>query len=105
MTLQTELSESLMLKQKLEDTLRQRERELTALKGALKDEVESHDKEMEALREQYSQDMDALRYSMETVSQVNIHYKTSECLCLTFRVPPSLMEEKCFITCHVMSDT
>ncbi|XP_043073631.1 cingulin isoform X2 [Puntigrus tetrazona] len=69
MTVQAELSESLMLKQKLEDTLRQRERELTALKGALKDEVESHDKEMEALREQYSQDMDALRHSMETVSQ------------------------------------
>uniref|UniRef100_A0A8C2KRV3 Cingulin b n=1 Tax=Cyprinus carpio TaxID=7962 RepID=A0A8C2KRV3_CYPCA len=53
----------------LEDTLRQRERELTALKGALKDEVESHDKEIEAMREQYSQDMDALRHSMETVSQ------------------------------------
>ncbi|XP_059365184.1 cingulin-like isoform X2 [Carassius carassius] len=69
MTVQAELSESLMLKQKLEDTLRQRERELTALKGALKDEVESHDKEIEALREQYSQDMDALRHSMETVSQ------------------------------------
>ncbi|RXN15466.1 cingulin-like isoform X2 [Labeo rohita] len=69
MTVQAELSESMMLKQKLEDTLRQRERELTALKGALKDEVESHDKEMEALREQYSQDMDALRHSMETVSQ------------------------------------
>ncbi|XP_018925741.2 cingulin-like isoform X1 [Cyprinus carpio] len=69
MTVQAELSESLMLKQKLEDTLRQRERELTALKGALKDEVESHDKEIEAMREQYSQDMDALRHSMETVSQ------------------------------------
>lgn len=70
MTVQAELSESLMLRQKLEDTLRQRERELTALKGALKDEVESHDKEMESLREEYSQDMDALRHSMETVSQV-----------------------------------
>ncbi|XP_039534517.1 cingulin isoform X1 [Pimephales promelas] len=69
MTAQAELSESLMLRQKLEDTLRQRERELTALKGALKDEVESHDKEMESLREEYSQDMDALRHSMETVSQ------------------------------------
>ncbi|KAI7799153.1 cingulin isoform X2 [Triplophysa rosa] len=69
MTVQADLSESLMLRQKLEDTLRQRERELTALKGALKDEVESHDKEMEALREQYSQDMVALRQSMETVSQ------------------------------------
>ncbi|XP_077051249.1 cingulin isoform X1 [Siphateles boraxobius] len=69
MTVQAELSESLMLRQKLEDTLRQRERELTALKGALKDEVESHDKEMESLREEYSKDMDTLRHSMETVSQ------------------------------------
>ncbi|XP_051948243.1 cingulin-like isoform X2 [Xyrauchen texanus] len=69
MTVQADLSESLMLRQKLEDTLRQRERELTALKGALKDEVESHDKDMDALREQYSQDMEALRHSMETVSQ------------------------------------
>ncbi|XDV34031.1 hypothetical protein PO909_004250 [Leuciscus waleckii] len=69
MTVQAELSESLMLRQKLEDTLRQRERELTALKGALKDEVESHDKEMESLRDEYSQDMDTLRHSMETVSQ------------------------------------
>lgn len=69
LTVQAELSESQMLRQKLEDTLRQRERELTALKGALKDEVASHDKEMEALREQFSQDMDALRHSMETVSQ------------------------------------
>ncbi|XP_051519636.1 cingulin-like isoform X2 [Myxocyprinus asiaticus] len=69
MTVQADLSESLMLRQKLEDTLRQRERELTALKGALKEEVETHDKDMEALREQYSQDMEALRHSMETVSQ------------------------------------
>ncbi|XP_068071105.1 cingulin isoform X3 [Danio rerio] len=69
LTVQAELSESQLLRQKLEDTLRQRERELTALKGALKDEVASHDKEMEALREQFSQDMDALRHSMETVSQ------------------------------------
>ncbi|XP_051991108.1 cingulin-like isoform X2 [Xyrauchen texanus] len=68
-TVQADLSESLMLRQKLEDTLRQRERELTALKGVLKDEVETHDKDMEALREQYSQDMEALRHSMETVSQ------------------------------------
>lgn len=58
------------LKQKLEETLRQRERELTALKGALKDEVANHDKEMEALREQYSADMEKLRNSMEQVSQV-----------------------------------
>lgn len=90
MTVQAELSESQMLRQKLEDTLRQRERELTALKGALKDEVESHDKEVEALREQYSQDMDTLRHSMETVSQVNKHFKTNLFrVILTFLVPAS----------------
>lgn len=58
------------LKQKLEETLRQRERELTALKGALKEEVATHDKEVEVLREQYSVDMEKLRSSMEQVSQV-----------------------------------
>lgn len=62
-------------RQKLEETLRQRERELTALKGALKDEVASHDKEMEVLREQYSADMEKLRGSMEQVSQVRDHHK------------------------------
>uniref|UniRef100_A0A3Q3X1E0 Myosin tail domain-containing protein n=1 Tax=Mola mola TaxID=94237 RepID=A0A3Q3X1E0_MOLML len=50
-------------------TLRLRERELTALKGALKDEVECHDREMEALREQYSQDMENLRRTMEQFTQ------------------------------------
>uniref|UniRef100_A0A3B1JB07 Cingulin b n=1 Tax=Astyanax mexicanus TaxID=7994 RepID=A0A3B1JB07_ASTMX len=69
MTIQAELSEAMMLRQKQDDTLRMRERELTALKGALKDEVASHDKEMEALREQYGQDMEALRQSLEHVSQ------------------------------------
>ncbi|KAI4878508.1 hypothetical protein NFI96_010451 [Prochilodus magdalenae] len=69
MMIQAELSEAVLLRQKQEDTLRMRERELTALKGALKDEVASHDREMEALREQYSQDMEALRQSMEHVSQ------------------------------------
>ncbi|KAI4885859.1 hypothetical protein NFI96_028117, partial [Prochilodus magdalenae] len=67
--LRTELSEAVLLNQKQEDTLRQRERELTALKGALKDEVSTHDKEMETLREQYSHDMEKLRSSMEQVSQ------------------------------------
>lgn len=64
-------------KQKLEETLRQRERELTALKGALKDEVASHDKEVEVLREQYSADMEKLRNSMEQVSQVCDQLTTS----------------------------
>jgi cingulin len=65
-----------MLKQKLEDSLRQRERELTALKGALKDEVATHDKDMETLREQYSTDMERLRSTVEQVSQVRTHART-----------------------------
>ncbi|KAM3872928.1 cingulin [Diretmus argenteus] len=69
MSCQAELSEVCQLKQKLEETLRQRERELTALKGALKEEVATHDKEIETLREQYSTDMERLRSSMEQVSQ------------------------------------
>ncbi|KAF7670071.1 hypothetical protein LDENG_00056590 [Lucifuga dentata] len=69
MTLQAELAEAAMLRQRHEETLRQRERELTALKGALKEEVECHDKEMEALREQYSQDMENLKRTMEQVTQ------------------------------------
>ncbi|CAL9705734.1 unnamed protein product [Knipowitschia caucasica] len=66
---QNEMTEIHQAKQKLEDSLRQRERELTALKGALKEEVASHDKELESLREQYSADMEKLRSSMEQVSQ------------------------------------
>lgn len=67
--LQAQLAEATVLRQRLEDTLRQRERELTALKGALKEEVECHDKEMESLREQYSQDMEDLRKTMEQFTQ------------------------------------
>lgn len=70
MSCQVQLMEVCQQKKKLEESLRQRERELTALKGALKDEVASHDKEMEVLREQYSADMEKLRGSMEQVSQV-----------------------------------
>lgn len=70
MTLQADLAEATMLRQHQEETLRLRERELTALKGALKEEVECHDKEMEALREQYTQDMDNLRSTMEEFTQV-----------------------------------
>ncbi|XP_056900645.1 cingulin isoform X4 [Takifugu flavidus] len=69
MSCQAQLMEVCQQKKKLEENLRQRERELTALKGALKDEVASHDKEMEVLREQYSADMEKLRGSMEQVSQ------------------------------------
>ncbi|XP_060915802.1 cingulin isoform X2 [Labrus mixtus] len=67
--LQADLAEAAMLRQRQEETLRQRERELTALKGALKEEVECHDKEMEALREQYSHDMDDLRTTMEQTQE------------------------------------
>lgn len=70
MSCQTQLMEASQLRQRLEETLRQRERELTALKGALKEEVANHDKEIETLREQYSKDMEKLRGSMEQVSQV-----------------------------------
>ncbi|XP_060936529.1 cingulin isoform X2 [Limanda limanda] len=69
MSCQAQLMEVCQLKHKLEETLRQRERELTALKGALKEEVATHDKDIEALREQYSADMEKLRSSMEQVSQ------------------------------------
>ncbi|XP_051722118.1 cingulin [Ctenopharyngodon idella] len=69
MAVRADLAEAAVLRQKQEDILRQRERELTALKGALKDEVSTHDREIEALREQYSQDMERLRASMEQVSQ------------------------------------
>ncbi|XP_029299639.1 cingulin isoform X2 [Cottoperca gobio] len=69
MTLQADLAEAAMLRRRHEEILHQRERELTALKGALKEEVECHDREMEALREQYSQDMDNLRTTMEQVTQ------------------------------------
>nr|XP_057902404.1 cingulin isoform X2 [Doryrhamphus excisus] len=69
MTLQAELAEATMLRHRQDETLRQRERELTALKGALKEEVECHDQEMETLREQYSQDMLNLRVTMEQVTQ------------------------------------
>ncbi|KAM9824644.1 cingulin [Neosynchiropus ocellatus] len=69
LTLQADLAEAAMLRQRQEETLHQRERELTALKGALKEEVECHDKEMETLREQYRQDMEKLRRTMEQVTQ------------------------------------
>lgn len=75
MSCQAQLMEVCQQKKRLEESLRQRERELTALKGALKDEVASHDKEMEVLREQYSADMEKLRGSMEQVSQVCDHHQ------------------------------
>uniref|UniRef100_A0AAV2K7M3 Rootletin-like n=1 Tax=Knipowitschia caucasica TaxID=637954 RepID=A0AAV2K7M3_KNICA len=69
LSLQADLAEAAVLRQRQDETLRQRERELTALKGALKEEVECHDREMETLREQYSVDMENLRRTMEQVTQ------------------------------------
>ncbi|XP_062395093.1 cingulin [Sardina pilchardus] len=69
MALQADQVELQAARQKQDEALRQRERELTALKGALKDEVATHDREIEALREQYSQDMERFRLNMEQVSQ------------------------------------
>ncbi|XP_018621367.1 cingulin-like isoform X2 [Scleropages formosus] len=69
LSVQAQLAEASMLHQRQEETLRQRDRELTALKGALKDEVSTHDQEMEALREQCSKDMEKLRSSMEEFVQ------------------------------------
>ncbi|XP_074020521.1 cingulin [Numenius arquata] len=64
-----ELEEALSSKQRQEEQLRLRERELTALKGALKEEVASHDKELDRVRQQYQSDMEQLRRSMEGMSQ------------------------------------
>ncbi|NXE30381.1 CING protein, partial [Ardeotis kori] len=64
-----ELEEALSCRQRQEEQLRLRERELTALKGALKEEVASHDKELDRLRQQYQSDVDQLRRSVEHVSQ------------------------------------
>ncbi|NXV38600.1 CING protein, partial [Rissa tridactyla] len=64
-----ELEEALSSKQRQEEQLRLRERELTALKGALKEEVASHDKELDRVRQQYQSDMDQLRRSMEDMTQ------------------------------------
>ncbi|KAL8184749.1 UNVERIFIED_CONTAM: hypothetical protein K2H54_027075 [Gekko kuhli] len=64
-----ELEAVLSARQKQEEQLHQRERELTALKGVLKEEVASHDKELDRLRQQYQQDVEQLRHNMEGVSQ------------------------------------
>uniref|UniRef100_A0A8D0G6G6 Cingulin n=1 Tax=Sphenodon punctatus TaxID=8508 RepID=A0A8D0G6G6_SPHPU len=63
------LSEVLSTRQKQEEHLHQRERELTALKGALKEEVANHDKELDRVRQQCQRDMDQLRRNMENVTQ------------------------------------
>ncbi|XP_044138828.1 cingulin [Bufo gargarizans] len=54
---QDQVNQLMQEKQKLEETLRQRDRELSALKGALKDEVSGHDHDLEQLREQFSREL------------------------------------------------
>jgi cingulin len=63
------LEELLEGKQRVEEQLRLRERELTALKGALKEEVASHDQEVEHVRLQYQRDTEQLRRSMQDATQ------------------------------------
>ncbi|XP_063802758.1 cingulin isoform X2 [Pseudophryne corroboree] len=54
---QEQVKQLLQEKQRLEDTLHQRDRELSALKGALKDEVSGHDRETEKLQEQFNRQL------------------------------------------------
>ncbi|XP_067583874.1 cingulin isoform X2 [Pseudorca crassidens] len=63
------LEEVLEGKQRVEEQLRLRERELTALKGALKEEVASRDQEVEHVRQQYQRDAEQLRRSMQDATQ------------------------------------
>ncbi|XP_047582973.1 cingulin isoform X4 [Lutra lutra] len=63
------LEEVLEGKQRIEEQLRLRERELTALKGALKEEVASRDQELESVRQQYQRDAEQLRQSMQDATQ------------------------------------
>ncbi|XP_030320926.1 cingulin [Calypte anna] len=64
-----ELEEALGWRQRQEEQLRLRERELTALKGALKEEVSNHDKELDRVRQQCQSDMEQLRRSVENMAQ------------------------------------
>ncbi|MBN3323387.1 CING protein, partial [Atractosteus spatula] len=68
-SLRAEMAEAGVVRQRQEEALRQRERELTALKGALKEEVSSHDREIDQLRQQYQADIDKLRSNVEQVSK------------------------------------
>ncbi|XP_019484488.1 PREDICTED: cingulin [Hipposideros armiger] len=63
------LEEVLEGKQRVEEQLRLRERELTALKGALKEEVASRDQEVERVRQQCQRDAEQLRRSVQDAAQ------------------------------------
>ncbi|XP_077012121.1 cingulin isoform X2 [Tamandua tetradactyla] len=66
------LEEVLVGKQRIEEQLKLRERELTALKGALKEEVASRDQEVELVRQQYQRDAEQLRRSMQDATQDHV---------------------------------
>ncbi|KAM3917905.1 cingulin isoform 1-T1 [Leptodactylus fuscus] len=57
-------------KLRLEETLHQRDRELSALKGALKDEVSGHDREAEKMREQFSREVQQTKRDYEELLKV-----------------------------------
>ncbi|CAJ0941910.1 unnamed protein product [Ranitomeya imitator] len=58
-------------KEQLEDSLYQRDRELSALKGALKEEVSSHDREAEKMREKFNKDLQQTKRDYENLLKVN----------------------------------
>lgn len=82
------LEEVLEGKQRLEEQLRLRERELTALKGALKEEVASRDQEVEQVRQQYQRDAEQLRRSMQDATQARDRSRGWEQRTLPGRGPP-----------------
>ncbi|XP_073493444.1 cingulin isoform X1 [Phyllobates terribilis] len=57
-------------KELLEDSLYQRDRELSALKGALKDEVSGHDREAEKMREKFNRDLQQTKRDYEDLLKV-----------------------------------
>ncbi|XP_056401979.1 cingulin isoform X2 [Hyla sarda] len=62
---QEQVKQLMQEKQRLEETLRQRDRELSALKGALKDEVSGRDHDLEQLREQFSRELQQAKKEYE----------------------------------------
>ncbi|XP_073420727.1 cingulin isoform X1 [Dendrobates tinctorius] len=54
---QEQVKQLMQEKQRLDETLHQRDRELSALKGALKEEVSGHDQDVEQLREQFNREL------------------------------------------------
>ncbi|OCT69572.1 cingulin isoform X2 [Xenopus laevis] len=69
--IQDQLKQVLLEKQRHEETVHQRERELSVLKGALKDEVSGRDRETEKLRERLEQDALMTKRSYEELVKIN----------------------------------